>query len=94
MNILRMTELDSREDSENLDFPPLEGFKEAFTGPHYSDAETERIRNEYDQGKFQFRVFQGHLRIAKFETFESLPVMVEISSNSNKNSWNDSHNVS
>ena len=47
-----MTELDSREDSENLDFPPLEGFKEAFTGPHYSDAETERIRNEYDQGKF------------------------------------------
>ena len=52
-----MTELDSREDSENLDFPPLEGFKEAFTGPHYSDAETERIRNEYDQGKFQFEVF-------------------------------------
>ena len=48
--IFRMTELDSREDSENLEFPPLEGFKEAFTGPHYSDAETERIRNEYDQG--------------------------------------------
>ena len=88
-----MTELDSREDSENLDFPPLEGFKEAFTGPHYSDAETERIRNEYDQGKFQF-CLKIPLKIIFIETIESLSIMVEISSNSNKNPWNDPHNVS
>ena len=68
MNILRMTELDSREDSENLDFPPLEGFKEAFTGPHYSDAETERIRNEYDQGKLH-SCLKIPLEITFIETF-------------------------
>ena len=93
MKILRMTELDSREDSENLDFPPLEGFKEAFTGPHYSDAETERIRNEYDQGKFH-SCLKIPLKITFIEIFESLSIMVEISSNSNKNPRNDPHNVS